>query len=1553
MNLTGGQNRDIDFTSSNNKFISDGKNLIVTNKFTTLESEKGNLLIANTDGIINGIINTSDSFIVFSIDNEFSEIGIYKNNEYIKIIKTIYFNFNINYPISGEYYYNDKKELIVLFYDNNDTSKLLNLDNLPFELNSDLELIDSNKIKLAEQFIPFKQPTYRLISVDDNVGNLPLGMYYVTIQYRLEDGTYTNNADLSNSILVVKSGKGEKWENYTGYYKDVKTNKSISIELGNIDTLFKQFRVNIIIKTYAETLAYTGELFNVSGLTNITISDISNYTIVDISKLLTKNISFKSIGTTTKIQNRLYLANLETYPNLKYQKYANNIHAQWVYNSQVSLDGIKGSYKDELLIYNNKGFTPGEVYNLYIRFINKDVNKPSMVFHIPGRDAFTGDTELSTNPEVMKVYSNARKFHIEDTCTIVDSDNGIGEMSYWENESEYYPDASIDKDKEYNGALDYDLNTIPNGRNLQGTNVKHHRFPTVNYLVNNLANKKIVGTFENITNYSYVKFEPNEANYDIYGKSAVASYIDSSTLGIFPSSNIWINNTQDDVTLNLTYNLSITISNRLTPNNPSPNSNGIITIYKLDANKNRILTIDTISTSGIDKSLLTLLVNTNTITISPNEGIEIYMYGYSDGDDISINFNGDFTGEFGVIPTVSGNTFGRILALKLSNIFITDEIKANYSHFEILYAERTTANLTVLGTSLIPYFLGDSNFDYSKFLSFDLLANKLEVSPSHLLLDYIYENIDNTNAQNIIDANVTILPIANDNYIHAIDGASYIPNGNSESDPNNQYGTEYLHLKYASGSAPNNIIDISKYQYLIATLIAFKSNLYRPFNNQKLVRTGNIINISDLASSLEVPTNLVASLLASGTLSGTYYYKVCAINNTGITLPSLEVFETVDGGTTNGSIHLSWNTVLSATKYRIFRGTVSNSQTEYYDSVLPNITDDGTLTFVSGIIPTESISYINLLITNTIFGGDTFFNLHGLSIIDTKNVDVQDTFSKIGYYLVPEYSISNIGLRYLNDNIYDIFYPKYNLIDNINGVGTTFGPSQVDDNDLTGTNFYGQTVSGDYDSLFTKMIKALNQYDNKYFKLTDIAEYYGYNKIYNSINDLQEFLTFNIAYDYITSFPNTIYRTLPTNNENNNLNWRNILANEYVISVLDRKEIINLDSDDRDLLVEHRYGLFIYKFIGQLNINTNVISSLGDSDIFKNKPFEAIPDGLGYVGCQSKFGSIRTKFGNIIVDREQGKIFIYNNNQIEEITKKDMRVFFMNNLQYDNVAIINNAYLFDDTTFVLFDNGATVDVSNNSEEINKIIDNPFGGIGIFCAWDEEYERLIITKLNTIDDSFSIDYYPAIKAWGLFHTMIPTYMFNNRFGLFSLYHTSLFKLNVGKPGQFYLNDTQGSEQDIISVKSYIDVVFNKRQVTSKRFKSILWKTLVTILDSQDIDTIKTFNSIIIFNYNKHSNKITLTNKTFGNDNGNVRWSNSLWEFNDFRDILKTKDIQIIDKNLVDELKVETLTGTQIVDNWYNKSLFIDDFIIVRLIFNNDNGDSIIIKDVFVNSNKIVE
>ncbi|MBF0537518.1 MAG: hypothetical protein HQL03_04595 [Nitrospirae bacterium] len=120
----------------------------------------------------------------------------------------------------------------------------------------------------------------------------------------------------------------------------------------------------------------------------------------------------------------------------------------------------------------------------------------------------------------------------------------------------------------------------------------------------------------------------------------------------------------------------------------------------------------------------------------------------------------------------------------------------------------------------------------------------------------------------------------------------------------------------------------------------------------------------DCTLALSAPTLGTLTTSTGGTLSGTYYYKVSACDANGAC--SVASNENHLSSLSSNKVNLTWNAVTGAVKYRVWRGTTSGSENQYYDvttgtPLSTSLTDTGGLTFTAGTPPTPiTFNYENL-----------------------------------------------------------------------------------------------------------------------------------------------------------------------------------------------------------------------------------------------------------------------------------------------------------------------------------------------------------------------------------------------------------------------------------------------------------------------------------------------------------------------------------------------------------------------------------------------------------------
>ena len=488
----------------------------------------------DSDNVASGltVAKIANSDITINDEEYESEIGrLNKSGTYTPILKSKSLKFVSDSFIKGCFVLNFKKEVIIAFTDNKTPPKILNIDNLPFKVDSTTKkILDERNIVLSYLFPEYKKPKIVYKEILDSGGALKSGTYFFSFAYEMEDGSVTNYTPLDGPFIVTNStlelsgsfrkdmqNNFETVSMYDGCEPDSPTSKSIKFTLTNIDTRYKYVHFAVYKKIGGVTTSEFIKKLEISTATTDEITDdsleyvgvqsgdedrdtfIVTYTGKETSSnLLLEDITvgndtYSTAKSITYFESKLYLGNLTSHEDFNYQPYAMDIKSEWV-RDFVDINSVKGSYKDELMVYNKRGFRPDEVYAFYISFLYND-GTWSGAYHIPGRekesvtialqdsqdnyltpitveediklsDVVLGDIESGTitasdrvkYEEIFQhdlgISDDVRWFQTRDTSRT------DGKMGFWQNETEKYPD---DEDSFGSNA---------------GTPVRHHKFPS-------------------------------------------------------------------------------------------------------------------------------------------------------------------------------------------------------------------------------------------------------------------------------------------------------------------------------------------------------------------------------------------------------------------------------------------------------------------------------------------------------------------------------------------------------------------------------------------------------------------------------------------------------------------------------------------------------------------------------------------------------------------------------------------------------------------------------------------------------------------------------------------------------------------------------------------------------------------------------------------------------------------------------------------------------------------------------------------------------------------
>jgi hypothetical protein len=308
------------------------------------------------------------------------------------------------------------------------------------------------------------------VKTTQGLGSLRTGSVRIGYRYIDTDRTTSSIHNLSSTLSIP--GFGNSYYQIWGEQPNQASAYGVEVTFTGLDTRYSFIEIVAI--------HYTQQTYEVRVITEIPITSTSvsyvytgneTFEVIPIEAVLIPFAHFDRIKSVTFSDNRLFAANLKSNTDLDYQQYANNIVIDWQAKA-VKVVSINNKQNP------TKSFQHGEVYAFYIIF-RLNNGQYSEAFHIPGRPLTAYEREPISKFQVGETHP---RFMLEDTCTSTTSDTaGIfpvetrrlnGTMGKWQNEFEQYPDTP-----EFQGARQ------------GGVFVRHHKFPTLNYVANNfLAN---------------------------------------------------------------------------------------------------------------------------------------------------------------------------------------------------------------------------------------------------------------------------------------------------------------------------------------------------------------------------------------------------------------------------------------------------------------------------------------------------------------------------------------------------------------------------------------------------------------------------------------------------------------------------------------------------------------------------------------------------------------------------------------------------------------------------------------------------------------------------------------------------------------------------------------------------------------------------------------------------------------------------------------------------------------------------------------------------------
>ena len=1438
------------------------KNIVIDGPGTIVNEEgfvQNNLVTADMS-VVGQIPVTEDRVVIFLVDTDTgvstSEIGILEgatNNYIVLNTQSDFLNFNKDYPVSGDFIFNGEGDLIIVFTDDLNPPKIFNLQ----EANQEVFLDNANVGKLFPEALT---PQVNLQETIDG-GSLQGGVYYFSFAYELDDGSQTNWLSVSNPITVTDDSVRDSYANIDGMKPGDNAGKSIILNLKGVDTRYPRLKMAVIKKINGIVTAEDISDFVITSTEiQVTYSGDELTTDLLIEEIVADRSTFEQVKSVKILNDRLYLGNVYQEQILDYQRYANDIVVQWYGKGDVAMDDGVGSYKDPTTIYTKRSFMPGEVYALYIRFILKN-GSSSPAFHIPGRPP---RQRFNFGTQVWEDLQSAPDETADAAAEYIDINKRAKYFHFNETADNTLLDADANRIGGYCGYWENLDEVYASDEYAQGTSrnlltegkgdgrVKHHKMPGIGKL----------------HDWGFKISELDE--------SRSGSVTDVTQVVDFPTEfgqNGWpFNQLQsasfytNETTVDLTESV-ITLSPSITgvwsrQQAPTGYPEGVqfppdvkiryITFIGPQTEWNNVITDALRGASGEWDAI----TPGNYLTGTDSQ-VRVLQKEEIDENNVTVGWD------------AAGDTFTNYV------------LPVGYGiHYAGIYLSRNQAP-TIPGENP-PYLNGSItlNIDaeaavegqsnasiYGNVLG--LYVRNVQI-PEHIRniitgYEIVYAERSTSNSLSLGGSVMFDGLAPYTKYDYKVSGTGYepylrfFPPDMLLFKPNNRPTHFQVHLE-SSDDMPgeiewdeDTIVDTSNDGFVDGNIPdPYVANWNLP-NNVSGFTTTTPHLVRIIRDTQYLETDNSAGIVDNSFKEAALYSRMADVLRGGADL------DLVDSDTTKVRLYVTLQT---------FKANLYNS---IYEQALVSTgqivsVPDGDGTFV------QDLSSLPV-----IYGGDAFLQpyyqkisspskevLENLGIpLNGMNVDAM---GQIRYFGWPTWTAMNAGLIHEGTEWTEKYYPKTprargSLMPN----GFVVPISPYVQNSKT-------HVEGSQEDW--------NPY-NKAHYIMSLPQPRNYNSDYTSINNLeQSFVPYDPIETYLKESPNLVARSLKASRIDPLANIRRFLSEDVYEMPKNKGEIWHLDALGDMLLIHQKHALF--RTVGKEVLRTGAAEvTIGSGDIFEREPKEVVPSSPGgFAGTTSKYAAFTTKLGYFFVDQSQGKVFLLNDT-LRELSSEGLKIFFRDNMPLSSTE-----------------------------------DNPYFGVGMTAAYDRKYNRIILSKVDTVNPwtvSFSAD----SDSWVSFHDYNPNVLFASD-TLFSAQTDKVWKHNAGNRGIYYVQDPYPSSVDIIFVP-------NMGKGISAAFASFYWQADLVSSDGIYLRD-NPISSVLVYNNYQASGYITLDNT---NTTGNTRNVHNLWKFNSFRDIAVRGSVFMSEPFY--ELNENQLDTNR---EWWQRKRFMDQFGAIRLVYSNN-------------------
>jgi hypothetical protein len=1395
------------------------KNIVIPPNSGSIQSEHGTEKVVDiTAGYsaVGNIVLHDDTVVIFSVKPDAispatlpgtSEVGLFNpvDNTYSVIFNDFaqtpggeqVLNFRQAFPIQGTYKITSTGNISIYWTDDNSEMKFLRLEAPP---------ITGTAFDLSTIFVFSSVNKAPIIKFDSIIGGgLLTGAYTLVLAYIDSGGTPTGYITISEPVYVnanseslaasdvgytgpsssgfVTSGTAARYtpSSYIGSPPADPSGKGIKWTVSNLDINYEFVKPAILL--------------NIGGVISAIKIPDKNYTITQTSVDITytgsevsatellediqiPNQGYTRAKTVTQVDDVLYWGNLvRATPDIDYQKYACSIviskreanptfsHSPQNINGDSVLfrpDHAQGAGKSALHTTRYKGYQRDEVYAFYISWIMSDGNE-TVAYHIPGRDPVTLPTTYAgagitedqrVNDATSTIPATSESLNLSNpvigkVTTIGSLQPGSNGMGYWENESEVYP-ATANNDfigRDHLGNIT---------RNLEGTPVKHHHFPSSaggegcghiyksfstpgssNLAINPLGFKvsnvpipqELLGKVKAYKIYYAKREEINTTVID----TGIFNFTPSYTPA--PSANTWgYSSAHFQTSVRYLTNGplvahfaggfgSYNVYTLFYPIQPPPDIGGTVVATPFSC------------THAPYNDIV------DGVNLGPTPANNSYQ-GNNRKDwaakGTAMTFNGLHTRVSD--PDISGidyikvtkhlrigeshDSSGQISNYQLSGLsfFRVDETGDTYSGFgkAAWFIDWTRMpweeynNKTAAGLPGAEYNV-DNSMGNNKFPNIRALKAKYNIAA-----DTSVPNVPGTLAKvnNIGGCQTTFLEIYRPIWAHDMGRTT-----------KNMYESQVAPMYDSLYDPGGGWVDFPIYN---STMITSLMNAY-PYN--QLTDNLNGAGQTNRGLSITKPYQHNNESWEEGWAESRGFLN----------------FSVISDGVTSccwSSLFYTSNQPDHFIQYHSYGGIH-----KYMTDVYTPFTQQYNLVYTGHTEPVDTIATPQLYNqADTVFGGDTF----------------------IGYYTetrhMKQEGWEDPELSGLNNNATVYYHHALGYLGNVGDKLNVDYCQQlyITESKVNITNRY--SLGNDNEDFYPQVYRESRALNADFVYSPRL---FSYDNTMSSLNDFKNTIPFDPAYknSSISDFPTRVIRSVKHNREGYIDNFRIYKPDQYRDLPRNRGELWNLSSFDNVLLPILERSLLKTKGKEDLNLSDTSSIALGSGDLFENEPDEVLFTDRGYGGTLSQFSIATSRYGHFSVDKMTGKVFLLAK-ELEEVSNYGVREFLQRRL----------------TAWGLKDYGLPYN-----------IDMPTMGIGIISTWDPKYARFILTKLDKMpkssfinlyaagdvawdetsrhyimtltsspiswedatyffDVSWTISYYPALRFWGSLHDFYPRMYF---------------------------------------------------------------------------------------------------------------------------------------------------------------------------------------------------